>query len=488
MSVLAVAVLCGLATPVIGMMVPAVVCALLLSIFVLVLSPPAIVWLMLGLVLLVIGQFTYFFGIQQAVWLPYLLLLLIVVKYLIEQLRIINVTKKSQTLNFVSVLIGLFILAFCLSALINKTDLFSVGVAAKNYIFPWFLTLLIASSVERTDDLKSIWKFMLWVVIVQMPFAIPQHFYFAKLRGGDNGLDAVVGSFGGSIYSGGASGAMAIFLVFGIVLAAALFRQKQIEKKMLVGVVVAACTTVALAEVKIFFITLPLALILLFRWRLLANPAKTIGYGFVGAMLLLLLTFAYQQTAASRLSKSGDIGGYISHALAAESDPYSFNPLTKELSRVGAILMWLRYNDLDEPHFYLGHGPAASRESQTLGSGIAARKYPFTLTTSTASTLLWDVGVAGYTLFIGLLLTAGLAAQRLAQRAPPLERAALESVGVMLLLALPLSFYNRDLIDSAVMQTLVAFWIGYLLLCRKCLINGVWNLPLKNYSLYPVAK
>ena len=70
---------------------------------------------------------------------------------------------------------------------------------------------------------------------------------------------------------------MAVFLVFGIVLAAALFQGKQIGWKILTGLVAAACATVALAEVKIFFIALPLGLILLFRWKLVANPAKTIG-------------------------------------------------------------------------------------------------------------------------------------------------------------------------------------------------------------------
>jgi hypothetical protein len=29
-----------------------------------------------------------------------------------------------------------------------------------------------------------------------------------------------------------------------------------------------------------------------------------------------------------------------------------------------------------------------------------------------------------------------------------------------------LSLYNRDQIDSAAMQVLLAFWIGYVLLCR----------------------
>lgn len=468
-----VAVVCGYAIPIFGAIVPAVISAMVLCLVVLALPAPIVVLLMIVLVLLIVGQLIYFLGIQQAAWLPYLLLLLIACKVLVERLRFTNRIETSQPLSGISIVIGLFCLTFFLSGLANGTDFASLGVAAKNYVFPWFLTLLVASAVHQTSHLGSAWKFMLWMVIVQVPFALVQHFYYAKLRSGDNGLDAVVGSFGGSIYSGGASGAMAVFLVFGIVLAAALFQGKQIGWKILTGLVAAACATVALAEVKIFFIALPLGLILLFRWKLVANPAKTIGYGMIGAVLFSSLLLAYQQTSSSTLSKSGSMKWYVTHAMDSESDPYAFNPQTKELSRIGAILMWFRHNDLSDPRLYVGHGPAASRESQTLGSGVAARKYAFTLTTSTASTLLWDVGLIGYLVYCALLLTAGLSALRIAPGAPPKEKAALESIGVMLLLGLPLSLYNRDLIDSSAMQTLVAFWIGYVLLCRRLLASGV---------------
>jgi hypothetical protein len=50
-----------------------------------------------------------------------------------------------------------------------------------------------------------------------------------------------------------------------------------------------------------------------------------------------------------------------------------------------------------------------------------------------------------------------------------MDAAVLDSIGVMLLLNVPLSLYNRDLIESPATQVLVAFWIGYVLLFRKTL-------------------
>lgn len=465
LAIFSFAAFCGLAIPFVGILVPAVLGSLALSIIVLALSPSAIVWLMLILVLLVVGQLTYFLGIQQALWLPYLALLLIAIKYLMERLGFTARSETTLGVSAISVVIGLSCLVFCLSALANKTDYASVGVAAKNYIFPWFLTLLVASTIQRTNDLHRIWKLFLWVVVVQVPFAIPQHFYFAKRAGAD--WDAVVGSFGGGYLRGGASGTMAIFIVFGIVLAVSLFRRKQIGGKMLAGVVITGLATVALAEVKIFFVCLPLGLILLFRKSILTNPLRTIGVGMLGAILLGLVLFIYQQSYSEKLSKTRTLDGFIDYMFVVESDPYAFNHVTKELSRVGAILMWERYNNTDDYRFYVGHGPAASRESQTLGTGVAAKKYPFTLTTSTASSMLWDIGLLGYGLMLGMLVVAAAVALRLARHAPPTEAAVLDSIGVMLLLNLPLTLYNRDLIDSSATQTLLALWVGYILLCRK---------------------
>jgi hypothetical protein len=455
----------GWAVPSLGILIPALVGVLVLCVLVLTLSPSLIIWLMLVLVLLITGQLTFFLGIRQALWLPYLLLLLVAIKFLMEKFRVTSRVAAALSLSAVSVLIILFCLSFCLSALANKTDFASIGVAAKNHVFPWFLTLLVVSAIQRTDDLRGVWKFMLWVVVVQMPFAILQHFYFAKRAGAD--WDAVVGTFGGNFLTGGGSGTMVIYLVFGIVLTVSLFRQKQIGWKMLAGVVFTALVTVALAEVKVFFLCLPLGLIFLFRNSILTNSIKSISISLLGMILLVPVLFAYQQTYAESQIKLNDIQSAADYVFITESDPYYFNPQTREVSRVGAILMWERYNKADNHYFYIGHGPASSRESQTLGIGVEARKYPFTLSTSSASSMLWELGLLGYALFLVILFVCGMGAFRLAHRAPPMEAAVLDSIAVMLLLNLPLSLYNKDLIDSAATQVLIAFWIGYVLLCRK---------------------
>ncbi|MCV2349268.1 hypothetical protein [Paucibacter sp. Y2R2-4] len=460
-----VAVVCGMAVPIFGVIVPALVSAVVVSLVVLAASPLVIVWMMMILVYLVVGQLTFFAGISQAAWLPYLALLLIALKYLMEQFGRKAAVSNSRQKSALPVLLLLFVLFFFASAYLNKSGLSSTGVAAKNYVFPWFLTLLVWQCIKSPEDLRSMWRFMLWLVVIQVPFALVQHFYFAKQSGAS--WDAVVGTFGGNFLRGGSSGAMAIFIAFALLLSAAMYRAKQLKFSNLAVLWLAGLATIALAEVKIFFLVLPLGMVLLFRRELIARPFASLVVASLLASLLSALVWIYQQGYSETISGVNTTKGLLEYSIGAEKDPYFFNPITKETSRASAIWLWNRHNRPDDHQYYIGHGAAASRASATLGQGVAAKKYPFTLTTSSASTMLWDGGLVTLALFGCSLLTTGLGAFRLARWLAPFERAALEAVGVTCLLSIPLLFYNRDAIDGASTQTLLAFFFGYYLLCLK---------------------
>lgn len=460
-----VAVVCGMAVPIFGVIVPALVSAVVVSLVVLAASPLVIVWMMMILVYLVVGQLTFFAGISQAAWLPYLALLLIALKYLMEQFGRKAAASNARQKSALPVLLLLFALFFFASAYLNKSGLSSTGVAAKNYVFPWFLTLLVWQCIKSAEDFRSLWRFMLWLVVIQVPFALVQHFYFAKHNGAS--WDAVVGTFGGNFLRGGASGAMAVFIAFALLLAAALYRSKQLKFANMALLWIAGLTTIALAEVKVFFLLLPLGLILLFRRELIAKPIQSFLFGSAFSFLLLGVVWVYQQTYSETLRGVDTTAGLLEYSVGAEKDPYFFNPITKETTRASAIWLWNLHNRLDDHHYYIGHGAAASRASATLGQGAAAKKYPFTLTTSSASTMLWDGGLVSLALFCSCLLAAGLGSLRLARRMAMFENATLEALGVTCLLNIPLLFYNRDAIDGASTQTLLAFFFGYYLLCMN---------------------
>jgi hypothetical protein len=435
-----------------------------------VMTPVNVLWTLMVTVFLIIGQLHYFANIQQAYWLPYLMIIPVAFRAVIAKKSGDFQFRKSH-LSLVAILIILFSISFVLSAALNLTNFALTIVATKNYILPWFLSLFIFRLFSTAIELRAIWIFLLSIVCVQPIFVIPQNFIFAKMRGDDVGWDSVVGSFGGDMLGGGNSGAMAIYLVFGLLLALSLIRRDCISSRFFWTVVGCSLISIALAEVKVFFLLLPIGIALLFRTEFIKRPIYAIGVILATVILISGLGVVYSNNYSESIAGTDSAEGLIDYVFFAEGDPYFFNPITREVSRVGAILLWAQANAGDSFATYFGQGPYSSRESQTLGDGIAQMQHGFSLSTSAASSMLWEVGVIGVSLFAGILTSAGTLALSLSKKSIGFEAGALESTGVMLLLCVPLMFYNRDLIDTPAVQILIGFWIGYILLCNKIIHN-----------------
>ncbi|MCX7092174.1 MAG: flippase [Methylobacter sp.] len=372
-----------------------------------------------------------------------------------------TIKNRIAALNFnsVSVAIALFCCFFAWSAWANKTDLASLEIAARHYLFLWLLTLLFAAVIQRSVSTQRFCKLMLAALVVQVSGLILQQCYLAKGNGAD--WNTLVGSVSKSFLAGGFSGSALILPVFGIILAVSLFKYKRIGFKMLVLVVLAASATVAPTELNVISIVLLLGLVLLFYKNILISPLKFVGGSLFVAMLLGSALLAHRQLYSERHNEPISLEGFIDYAAVLVTKPYFLSSGISELPPLNANPIRQR-SGINDYRFYIGHGPAANH-------GTAGTDQPasFTPGASTASTMLWDLGLLGYALFLGMLSACAITALRLARHVPPMEAAALDSIGVMLLLNLPLSVYNHDLIDSPVTQILLAFCMGYTLSCKK---------------------
>jgi len=116
-----------------------------------------------------------------------------------------------------------------------------------------------------------------------------------------------------------------------------------------------------------------------------------------------------------------------------------------------------------------GHGPSASRVSETIGVGVAAKRYSFRLDTSTLTVLLWDLGLAGLISFVAILVAGAVAALRLAKRTaiPPLHAAVIRAVPTALVIVLITLPYNRDAVDNSALQLLVCLLLGHVAYWHK---------------------
>jgi hypothetical protein len=428
-------------------------------------------WLLFFVVLLVVGPVTYFAGMQKAFWVPFLMSTLLMAKVPLELLRFgsLDVPYSRRTPAFLGALY-LFLGLFLLSAALNDTSALTLLVASKNYVFVWSIMFLIGLGAVAEGSLENLWRFFLWVGVVQLPLAAVERTIFAPRRSGILNWDAVVGTFGGDPDGGGASAAMALYLVFTMLLASSMYSAKRISGVFHWTILACAIGAIALAEVKVVFILLPLGYLWLFRKQIPHHLGLTFVMGAVLSTVLAGVFVIYATTLYRTELGHSSVAESIERVAEFESRLYSYERLTGQVSRMAALVKWWELNPIAEPaQFLFGHGPGASRVSETAGIGAAARKYPFTLSTSTASVLLWDVGLCGYVSFLLIVLSGAHRAERTARNAaiPEVQRCILRTNAAGLLLVAMMTIHNRDAIDFAAVQFFIAVVLGHLLFMAR---------------------
>lgn len=426
--------------------------------------------LLVLLTFIVVGLASYFLSFDKGFWLPYMICMLLFLKLPVEALQVTRRGSrvKTQTSAVVYVLAP-FLAVFVLSTLSNGTPVMAVLVGAKNFVFVWSVLLLLA--LGRLDEklLARIWQAVLWIAVLQLPFTIYQHFFVAA--GNANGVrgliswDAVVGTFGGKIDGGGSSGTLAVFEVLAILITLLFMEARVISRRLALVVVVAAFLSILLAEVKVVFVLLPIMLAGVLRGRLIRNPLASLAILAGAAALLAALFVAYQQMYWAKVdSKTSDTGSALDYVLRADTNDRLVNYNTGEVSRLAAPIIWWRETSVRGANLVLfGHGPSASRVSETIGYGVAAKRYSFRLDTSTLTVLLWDLGLAGLFTFIAIPLVGAIAALRLARHPaiPPLHLAVLRAVPTAMVIVLVTLPYNRDAVDHSTLQLLICLLLGH---------------------------
>ncbi len=476
--VVAASVLSGLAIGLGSNLLTMMVVAAIVGPMLLLVPTSALVVCLLMLSFVVTGLSSYYGRIGQVHWLPYIVCLWLWMKLPIDALvrrSRPGAHPPSPGPSGPGVLLGLFMLTGLLSTAFNATPMLSFLVGAKNYIFIWGLALVVASGVLGPEGLRRVWLALLVVAALQAPFAVQQH-YLNFTRSGS--WDAVVGTFGGDAEGGGgASGAMVIYLSVMLGCGLACWRRRCLPRVWVMALAAAVLLAVAMAEVKAFFVLMPLMVGVVMLRELRDRPALglavLLGCGVIVAALFGYYKQAYydRPTSASASVTSAE---YLDHILSVDSRLDFVNRQTGEVSRIGAPLLW----DQEVRRFgpeqrWLGFGLRACRVGNLVGAGDAARHFSFNLTTSAVTVLLWDVGLIGFAGFVALLASTGWLAWRLSsnERIPDFHRAQLEAcAGAMLVLLASLP-YNDAVVDHYTIQTLLALVIGYVLFWRRQLVQ-----------------
>lgn len=467
-SVLLLSVVFGIGIAVIGAKFALVAIAITLAPILILIPIEHVLWVLLVSTFIISGTLQYFGGIHKAFWLPYLLGLLILVRLPLDIRKLKlkeNEYGKSTGIPLPVASYFLFIFIAIVSVIINFVPVAQVLVSFKEYVGVLGVFLPLAAGLVSPIFFDRVWIFFMWLVPIQLPAVLYQHFVIAPSRRGGASWDAVVGTFGGNPEGGGASGAMAIFVLIVSLIAISKWRQGDLHTRYIFIVGISAILCIGLAEVKFALLLIPIAAILLFRQELLKRPIKSLSMILCAIVLTFGLLVAYktQFTYGGRGEGGKSIAAYVEKMFTHNFDEGFFNRKTREIGRVASIKFWWHENPLSDPlKFFLGHGIGATKVGETM-VGEAARRYTYRIDRSAVAIFLWEIGVFGLLAILTLLWSTIVAAHKLekAQNLPAENRGVMSTVLVALVIVIAELPYHTDLANVPQWQLLVVILLGY---------------------------
>lgn len=334
----------------------------------------------------------------------------------------------------------------------------------KRYFQVWGLMFAMAWIVTDRTHVRYWRKFLLIAALMQLPFAVyellvlvPKREALVTSLPGLVPIDVVAGTFGASLYTGGANAEMATFLiiVFGFLLAHS--REKTLSRKYLILLTMPVLAPLFMGDTKVVVILLPLMFLVLFRRELIARPHYGVIGLIVGGLLTVAAGYAYlalsqknlDEFVAETLKYNVYQGGYGSYAL----------------NRTTVLSFWAEQQGAKDPvSFLFGNGLGSAQASSTLVPGHVAMRYRgYGIGLTGTSTLLWETGVLGFGLFIAVLALAWRCAGRLRRfSGDPAVRADASAIQAALAIFAFYPFYRATLLDTLTFQTVFAALLGYL--------------------------
>lgn len=336
--------------------------------------------------------------------------------------------------------------------------------AFKRYFQVWGLMFALAWGATDSNRVRR-WKtFMLIVALTQLPFAlyelftiVPKREAMAMSLPGMVPIDAVAGTFGTSLYAGGANAAMAAFLIIAFAFLLAHSREHTLPRKYLAVLAIPVLAPLFIGETKVVLVLLPLMFLMLYRQELIARP----HYGVLGLIVGALLTVAagYAYLSLSKKSLDDQIASALSYNI------YDQGYGGRVLNRTTVLTFWADQQGAQDPvSFVIGNGLGSAHTDASLVPGHLTLRYPnFGIGLTAASTLLWETGIIGFGLFVAVIALAWRCAGRLRRfSSEPAVRADASAIQAALALFAFYLFYRADFLEVMSFQIVFVVLLGYL--------------------------
>lgn len=421
------------------------------------------IWLILFSGLLVVGVLPLWldFLATKSVWAVSLLGFLLFLGAIYKLLITPSLFKTTPAFIWVALAFIAFVVTNSIAQWYSASE-FLGGI--KRYFQVWGLMFAMAWVVTDPAHFRNWKKFLLIVALMQLPFAVyellvlvPKREALVTSLPGLVPIDVVAGTFGASLYTGGANAEMATFLIIVFAFLLAHSREKTLPAKYLVLLTLPVLAPLFMGDTKVVVILLPLAFFVLFRRELIARPHYGVLGLIVGGFLTVAAGYAYLALSQKSLDK------FVTETL--EYNVYHGGYGSYALNRTTVLSFWAEQQGANDPvSFLFGNGLGSAQPSSTLVPGHVAMRYRgYGIGLTGTSTLLWETGIFGFGLFMTVLALAWRCAGQLRRfSAVPAIRADASAIQAALAIFAFYPFYRATLLDTLTFQTVFVTLLGYL--------------------------
>lgn len=425
-------------------------------------SPKKTIWLVIALglatpALLDMGGH----GLSKILWAVSMMSLLLWLPGLMNLFDL----NKSQHNKYIPTFVWLaisFVLFSMLSALLEHYSLSEFLTGFKRYFQAFGLLLVLVTLNIGKQDMDKWLKLLLAIALLQLPFSLFERFILVPMRGGiaaagAEATDIVAGTMGANLNGGSPNALMVTFVLIAFAFIFSRWRLGLVStaKLYLYGLVL--LFPLVLGETKVVVFMLPIIGLVLLRKDMVKHPVRYIPV--IIALAGLTVAFAYLYVYVMLDSTFAD-----AYKISVQYNVKDVGYGTSLLNRTTVMSFWWKLQSAQYPlGFLFGNGLGSSYGSG-LQAGHIAAKYPgYGISLTTISTLLWDVGVLGLTLYLTIYAAAWRAASRLwRQTTSDLVKADALAIQVALALTLMFTIYSDSQINLIMHEIILAMVFGYL--------------------------
>lgn len=422
------------------------------------------VWLILVGTLVVAGPLIYEMpGLAKISWLFAMLGFFLAVIGMITGAMHRNDVARSAP-PFVAVTI-VFALYAILAQFFAEGGMLEALAGFKRYFQFWGLLLAIAYVPFSEKNVRRWCGFLLIVGLLQLPFALWQRLVLVpKLLNMPEiiPLDLVTGTLELSESGGGSSSVMVYLLLVFIAFVLSAYREKLLRADTFLLLLAILFAPLLLGETKVVIVMLPMVLWVVYSDLIRKKPVTfalgtaTVLAALVGIMWIYLVI---QVTDTKEMTLDQRMQNIIDYNFGN----YGYNK-KGGLNRWTVLTFWWQHHGLFNPlQTMFGHGMGSSYAGGgALVSGHVDLRYKgMSIGLTTASSLLWDMGVVGLLLYFSAIAMAWRnARQLLARAATGYERAIAHTLIASALLLGLLVFYSNSMVGLPSLQVLMSMTLG----------------------------